>query len=283
MQKKEQNFLELQDALRVLRAKASGRAPQVGIVLGTGLGGFAKNIENVLRVPYTDLPHFPQSTVTSHAGAFVFGTVKDASGKSIEVVLQQGRCHLYEGYSPAQVCMGVRAMASMGAKSLIMCSATGAINPQFDTGDLMLMTDHINLTGQSPLTGENVEAWGVRFPDMNKIYDAEYQRFCLESAGELGIRLERGVYVGVLGPQIESPAETRFLRQIGGDAVGMSTVLEVIAARHMGVRVLGIACLCNKNLPDCMEDVPLEEILAVAQQAEGRLTQLLQHVIMKLA
>ncbi len=283
MQKNEQNFSELQNVVQALRKQIHGPMPTVGIVLGTGLGGLVKKVEHAQRIAYADLPHFPKATVASHDGCFVFGQLTDQEGKSVNVVLQQGRCHLYEGYSPAQVCMGVRAMASLGINSLIICSATGALNPRFDTGDLMLMTDHINLTGQSPLTGENVDAWGVRFPDMSKTYDTAYQRQCLESAQALGIRLERGVYVGVLGPHMETPAETRYLRQIGADAVGMSTVLEVIAARHMGVRVLGIACLCNKNLPDCMAEVPLEEVIAVANMAEERLTRLVHHVIMNIA
>ncbi len=282
MQKKEQNFLELQECVAELKKQSQGRKPKVGIVLGTGLGGLVENVENTHHVPYATLPHFPQATVASHEGRFVFGSFSDAKGKSVDVVLQQGRCHLYEGYSPADVCMGVRAMAELGIESLIICSATGALNPQFDVGGLMLMTDHINLTGQSPLTGPNVDAWGVRFPDMSKTYDEELRHICGHSALELGIHLERGVYVGVLGPQIETPAETRFLRQMGGDAVGMSTVLEVIAARHRGLRVLGIACLCNKNLPDCMAEVPLEEVIAVAKQAEGKLTSLVQNVILRM-
>ncbi len=282
MQKNEQNFFQVQEAVAALQEKAQGYTPKIGIVLGTGLGGLAATVEESTRVPYTHLPHFPKATVASHEGCFVLGKMSDSAGHSVDVILQQGRCHLYEGYSPADVCMGVRTMAGLGIENLIICSATGALNPQFDTGDLMLMTDHINLTGQSPLTGENVDAWGVRFPDMSKIYDENLRKLCLESALQLGTRLERGVYAGVLGPQMESPAETRYLRQMGADAVGMSTVLEVIAARHLGLRVLGIACLCNKNLPDCMAEVPLEEVIAVAKQAEAKLTSLVRHVVMRI-
>ena len=177
--------------------------------------------------------------------------------------------------------MGVRVMAGLGIGSLVVTNAAGALNPQFDAGSLMLMTDQINFTGTTPLAGPNVEQWGPRFPDMSCIFDPELRALALESAAMLGIRLERGVYIGVHGPQMESPAETRMYRQWGADAIGMSTVLEVLAARHLGLRVLGISCLSNKNLPDCMSPVPIEEVIEVAGKAGRRLERLLLDMVTK--
>ena len=267
-----QNLPEVQLAVTALKQKLSeagrtGRAakPRVGMVLGTGLSGLVAAMRDPVRVPYGDLPGFPVSTVDSHSGAFVLG---DVAG--IPVLAQQGRCHLYEGYSPAQVCMGVRVMAGLGIGSLVVTNAAGALNPQFDAGSLMLMTDQINFTGATPLAGPNVEQWGPRFPDMSCIFDPELRALALESAAMLGIRLERGVYIGVHGPQMESPAETR-----------MYTVLEVLAARHLGLRVLGISCLSNKNLPDCMSPVPIDEVIEVAGKAGRRLERLLLDMVTK--
>ena len=248
--------------------------PRVGVVCGTGLGGLADALSAPVALPYGRIPGFPQSTVASHEGRFLFGRIGQ-----VEVVLQQGRCHLYEGYAPEDVCMGVRVMAALGVETLVITNAAGALNPRWDAGDLMLITDHVNFTGRSPLTGRNHDAWGPRFPDMSAPYDAELGRTAMEEAACLGVRLERGVYVGVPGPQMETPAETRMYRQLGADAVGMSTVLEVIAARHMGLRVLGISCLTNKNLPDCMKEAPLEEVIRVANEAGDKLTRLVAAVV----
>lgn len=248
--------------------------PRVGVVCGTGLGGLAEALTAPSPLPYARIPGFPQSTVASHAGRFLFGNIG-----GVPVVLQQGRCHLYEGYAPDEVCMGVRVMAALGIGTLVITNAAGALNPQWNAGDLMLLTDHINLTGRTPLTGPNHEPWGPRFPDMSAPYDATLGRLALEEAARLGMRLERGVYAGVPGPQMETPAETRMYRHLGADAVGMSTVLEVIAARHMGLRVLGISCLTNKNLPDCMQEAPLEAVIRVANEAGDRLTRLVAAVV----
>lgn len=248
--------------------------PRVGVVCGTGLGGLADALSGPVALPYGRIPGFPQSTVASHEGRFLFGRIG-----SVDVVLQQGRCHLYEGYAPGDVCMGVRVMAALGIETLVITNAAGALNPRWDAGDLMLITDHVNFTGRSPLTGPNHDAWGPRFPDMSAPYDAALGRLAMREAARLGVRLERGVYVGVPGPQMETPAETRMYRQLGADAVGMSTVLEVIAARHMGLRVLGISCLTNKNLPDCMQEAPLEEVIRVANEAGDKLTRLVAAVV----
>lgn len=269
-----QNHQEVQSVVSCARQRAPGAAPRIGIVLGTGLGGLAEALVDTVTIDYETLPGFPRSTVSSHTGRFLLGRLH-----GVEVMLQQGRCHLYEGYSAAQVCMGVRVMAGLGVTSLIISNAAGALNPRFDAGDLMVITDHINKTGRSPLTGANHDAWGVRFPDMSCPYDPAYVRLALDSAARLGLRVERGVYLGVPGPEMETPAETRYYRQIGADAVGMSTVLEVIAARHMGLRVLGISCLTNKNLPDCMRDAPLEEVIRVAGSASEKLTALVGAVV----
>ena len=252
----------------------------------TGGSALAEKLQGRVVVPYTDLPGFPASSVEGHAGAFVWGRFAGACGEDDSIgryaLIQQGRCHLYEGRTPAEVCMGVRVMALMGVKTLVITNAAGGLNPQFDAGGIMCMSDIINNTGHSPLTGINVEAWGPRFPDMCAPLDADLRAMAMETAAKMGLRLERGVYIGVHGPEMETPAETRMYRQWGADAVGMSTVLEIIAARHMGMRVLGLSCLTNKNLPDCMTPAPLEEILAVAAVAGKNLGRLIRAMVTKL-
>lgn len=248
--------------------------PRAGFVLGTGLGGVADLVENPVHVPYAELPGFPISSVASHAGRFVAGR---ADG--VPVIIQQGRCHLYEGYSADDVCMGTRVMAALGIKTLVITNAAGAINPLFEAGGVMIITDHINFTGTSPLIGPNRDEAGPRFPDMSEPYDGNLVRLAENAALKAGIRLEKGVYLGLAGPQLETPAETRAFRMWGADAIGMSTVLEVIAARHMGLRVLGLSCLSNKNLPGCMEKTSLEEIIRVAGLAGERLTTVIAHLI----
>lgn len=269
---------KVQIAVQAIRERLSGKPePKVGIILGTGLGGLADAMQVHTAVPYADIPEFPRSTVQSHAGRFLFGTLG-----GVPVVMQQGRNHLYEGYGPDDVCMGVRCMAQLGIQTLIVTNAAGCLNPQWDAGDLMVITDHINFTGRTPLSGENNETWGPRFPDMSRAYDPQLVRTALEQADTLGIRLERGVYVGVCGPQMETPAETRMFKRLGADAVGMSTVMEVIAARHMGIRVLGFSCLTNKNLPDCMEDAPIETVIAMANRSGANLARLIESVTTRL-
>ena len=267
-----QKLKKVQICAESLKSKLpEGFAPTVGIVLGTGLGNLADSLERRVLVSYADLPDFPLSTVISHQGAFAAGFLA-----GVPVLLQQGRCHLYEGKSPDEVCMGVRVMAGLGVRALVVTNAAGALNPQFDVGSLMLITDHINMSGQSPLRGSNVDGWGPRFPDMSAVYDSEMIRLVENKALDLGLRLERGIYIGLPGPELETRAETRAYRMWGADAVGMSTVLEVIAARHMGLRVLGISCLSNKNLPDCMERMTIEDIIAGTEKAGTRLAELLE-------
>jgi purine-nucleoside phosphorylase len=242
--------------------------PALGIILGTGMGDLADSLGGAVRIPYSELPDFPKSTVPSHRGFFVAGYADgNEAGTGTPVIVQQGRSHLYEGHSPADVCMGVRAMALCGIKALIVTNAAGAINPRYAVGGLMLLEDHINFAWISPLAGPNVDSWGPRFPDMSRPYDPELSLVVENTALRMGIRLEKGVYAWVPGPQLETRAETRFLRMAGADAVGMSTVLEVMAARHMGVRVVGISTLSNLNLPDCMTGHTIEQIIEMAEKA----------------
>ncbi len=250
----------------------------VGIVLGTGLSGVAECIAGSgAKVPFAHLPNFPASGVQSHAGAFIAGRL---GGRP--VLAQQGRCHLYEGRTPAQVCMGVRVMRAIGIRTLVITNAAGALNPLFSSGEVMLMSDIINHTGASPLTGDNCDEWGERFPDMSRVFDGGLARCAMRAALANAIRLFEGVYIGVAGPQMETPAETRMYRQWGADAVGMSTVLEVIAARHLGMRIIGLSCLTNKNLPDCMAPAPLEEVIRMAGVAAAKLEVLLPAICAEL-
>ena len=266
-----QNFEEVQRVAGYILERLPGSfRPELALVCGTGFGELEDMFHCVRFIPFEDIPGFPRATVASHAGRFAAAYFAEKP-----LLLQQGRCHLYEGYTPAQVCMGVRVAYTLGARSLVIANAAGCLNPQWDTGDLMLITDHVNCTGTSPLVGSNHDSWGPRFPDMSRVYDPEYQRLALEAARTTGVRLERGVYAGVLGPELESPAQTRMYRQAGADAIGMSTVLEAIAARHLGMRVLAFSCLSNKNLPDCMEETGLDEIIATVQASSGKLSRLL--------
>jgi len=274
-----QNMKKVQNCVDALKSTLPQEfSPKIGIVLGTGLGNFVHFLDNFYAVPYKNLPDMPVSTVPSHQGAFVAGALS-----GIPVLLQQGRSHLYEGVTPADVCMGVRVMATLGVRALVITNAAGAINPLFNAGSLMAITDHINMTGQSPLTGPNEDRWGPRFPDMSRVYDQELLDIVCAHALRQGVALEKGVYVCVPGPQLETRAETRAYRMLGGDAVGMSTALEAIAAHHMGVRVLGLSCLTNKNLPDCMAEADIEGIIAVAQAAGEQLAKLLVAAVPSMA
>ncbi|MDR1686157.1 MAG: purine-nucleoside phosphorylase [Desulfovibrio sp.] len=267
-----QNAEKVQNCARVLQSKLPrGFRPEIGLILGTGLGGIVEAVDDRVCIPYGGLPDFPVSGAPSHEGRFVAGRMS-----GVPVLVQQGRCHLYEGRSAAEVAAGVRVTALCGAGSLIVANAAGALHPRFESGTLMLIDDHINCTGASPLTGPDVGSGdGPRFPDMSRPYDPEYIRLAEDTALRLALRLEKGVYVGVAGPQLETRAETRMYRMLGGDAVGMSTVVEVIAAVQAGLRVLGFSCLTNRNLPDCMAPVAVEEIIAVAETVGADLRALL--------
>ncbi len=255
----------------------SGLQPRVGVILGTGLGGLATEIDVDTEISYEDLPHFPLPTVESHSGRLILGTLDGVS-----VVAMQGRFHLYEGYSLQDVTFPVRVMGALGADTLVVSGAVGGMNPLWDLGDLMLLDDHINLLGENPLTGPNLDALGPRFPDMSRPYDRELQEIAISSAMELGITLRRGVYVAVAGPNLETRAEYRMLRRLGADVVGMSTVPEVIVARHQGIRVLGISIITDLCLPDALEVADVPQIIATAMAAEPELTSLIRTVIGRL-
>ncbi|MFZ5450465.1 MAG: purine-nucleoside phosphorylase [Thermodesulfobacteriota bacterium] len=248
--------------------------PAWGIILGTGMGLLSGQMEEEGGLPYEELPHYPRATSPSHRGYLSWGRLAGA-----RALLFQGRLHAYEGYSLRQVTFPVRVMAALGLSRLVLTNAAGGLNPLFQAGELMLIRDHINFLGDSPLTGENIDAWGPRFPDLSQVYDRYLMQVAEETALRQGLVLRQGVYVAVKGPHLETPAETRFLRLIGADAVGMSTVPEAICAVHAGLQVLGISVLSNLNLPDAMAPTSLEEIVATVARAEPQLVQLLLGVM----
>jgi purine-nucleoside phosphorylase len=266
----------IEQAVGVIRRKTKAR-PAIGIILGTGLGGLAKEIKTDLEIPYEDIPHFPVSTVESHHGKMLFGTL---AGK--RVVAMQGRFHLYEGYSMKQITFPVRVMKFLGVSRLLISNAAGALNPQFGRGDIMIITDHINLLGGNPLIGPNDDSLGPRFPDMSEPYDKSLITVAEQSALDLRIQVQKGVYVAMQGPNLETRAEYRFLRAIGADAVGMSTIPEDIVAVHMGMRVLGFSILTDECFPDALQPVSLKQVLAVARKAEPRMTAVMKEVIKRM-
>ena len=250
----------------------------IAFVTGTGLGGLTEAIENPKSLSYNEIPGFPVSTVKSHAGQLIKGEIG-----TTPVIALHGRFHLYEGFDAHEVTHAVRTLGELGVRTLILTNAAGALNPSFATGSPMLIEDHINLTGTTPLRGENVDAWGDRFPDMCAVYDPELRKLAVAKALELGIRLERGVFIQIMGPNMETPAETRMYRAMGADAIGMSTCMEAIAAHHMSIRLLGISCLTNKNLPDCMEEASLEDVIAQANKSSAAMTQLIQAILKEIS
>ncbi len=254
--------------------------PDVGIILGTGLGGLVKEIKKEIVLEYEDIPHFPVSTVESHHGRLIFGTL---SGK--KVVAMQGRFHYYEGYTMQQVTFPVRVMGAklgLAVKTLITSNAVGGMNPRFRKGDLMVVTDHINLQGNNPLIGPNDEELGPRFPDMSEPYTHRLIKLAEKAAKDLKLKLQRGVLVAVQGPNLETRAEYRFLRTIGADAVGMSTVPEVIVAVHMGMDVLSFSIVTDQCFPDTLKPVTVQEVIAVATKAEPKLTKMMKEVVARM-
>jgi purine-nucleoside phosphorylase len=264
-------------AADAIRTRWAGR-PRVAIVLGTGLGGLAREIAALTEIPYPEIPGFPLATVESHAGRLLCGTLEGVS-----VVAMAGRFHHYEGYALSQVAFPVWVFKALGAELLLVSNACGGMHPLWAPGDLMLMADHINLLGDNPLVGPNDDALGPRFPDMSEPYDPVLRAMARRHALAQGIVLREGVYVAVSGPCLETRAEYRWLRAIGADVVGMSTVPEVIAARHAGLRVLGVSVITDRCLPDALEPATLEKIIAVASRAEPRLTALLRAVVREAA
>lgn len=235
--------------------------PEVCIVLGSGLHGIAEIVENPIRIPYKEIPEFPVSTAPGHKGELIFGKI---SGKY--VALMNGRFHYYEGYHMRDVTFGVRVMQELGVKYLFLTNAAGGLNPDFEVGRPMIISDHINMMGDNPLIGPNVEEWGPRFPDMSNAYDKELRAVAKKVAEELNIPVYEGVYVAVAGPNFETPAELRMLRWMGADAVGMSTVPEVIAAAHRGTKVLAISAITDRAVPDDLKPLTAEEVLEVAHR-----------------
>jgi purine-nucleoside phosphorylase len=245
-----------------------------GVIAGTGLGGAIAWDAPPQTLEYAAIPGFPVATVPSHAGRLLFGRMA-----GVQVFLFQGRFHLYEGHNATAACTSVRTLGQLGVKKLILTNAAGALNPRFEAGGLMLLEDHINFTGASPLEGENTEAWGPRFPDMARPYSSRLNKLALQASLELGVRLERGVYLQVRGPQLETPAETRAFRLLGADAVGMSTAIEAVCAAHMSMETMGLSCLTNKNSPDCMEPVSLQDVIDSASQAAGGLWSIVRRLV----
>jgi purine-nucleoside phosphorylase len=267
----------IEEAASVVR-EHSTLQPDVAIVLGTGLGGLAQEVQREAEIAYGDIPGFPLSTVESHAGRLLLGTL---GGK--RVVAMQGRFHRYEGYSMADIVFPVRVMRALGATTLVVSNACGGMNPLWSPGDLMLIADHINLLGDNPLVGPNDDRLGPRFPDMSAPYDPGFRALARAVARDLKIVLREGVYVAVAGPNLETAAEYRFLRAIGADVVGMSTVPEVIAAVHMRMRVLGVSIITDACLPDALQPAKIDEIIATAARAEPHLTRLVATTLERMA
>ncbi|MEO0079200.1 MAG: purine-nucleoside phosphorylase [candidate division WOR-3 bacterium] len=263
----------IRESVQAIRAKSAFK-PELGIILGTGLGKLATQVEADSTIPYDTIPHFPVPTVESHRGRLILGVL---SGRP--VVVMQGRFHYYEGYEPQEITHPVRVMKELGIHTLLVSNAAGAVNPQFQPGDVAVITDHINLTGHNPLRGPNDDTLGPRFPDMFQCYDPKLIELAETTASKLGITLRRGVYAWVTGPNLETAAEYRFIRIIGADLVGMSTVPEVIVARHAGLRVLGFSVVTDMGIPESLKPVNLAEVLRVAAEAEPKLTALVCEVV----
>jgi purine-nucleoside phosphorylase len=272
-----QEFERAEAAAKFIQRKTNLR-PKVALVLGSGLGAFANEFAHGTKIPYSKIPNFPQSTAIGHAGQLVLGTVE-----GVEVVGMQGRVHLYEGYSVKDVVFPVRVFARMGVQAIVLTNAAGGIKKDFTPGRLVVISDHINLQGVNPLSGPNNEKFGPRFPDMTAAYDKKFRALTLAEGRRLGIHLGEGVYAALAGPSYETPAEIRYLRSIGADLVGMSTVPEVIAARHSGMRVLGISCVTNAATGVLDQPLDHNEVLQAAERVKGQFIALLRAVIPDIA
>lgn len=251
--------------------------PEIGLILGSGLGVLGDELEDAVTIPYEDIPHFPVSTVEGHAGELLIGKLQGCN-----VMLMRGRFHMYEGYEPERTALPVRVMKALGVGKLLVTNAAGGINLDFAAGNLMLIADHINLTGKNPLIGPNDNALGVRFPDMSEAYSKRLRSIAKETAKDLGFELKEGVYVGLLGPNYETPAEIRMLRTLGADAVGMSTVSEVIVARHSGIEVLGISCISNAAAGILDQPLSHEEVMETTERVKEQFLSLVLTVLPKM-
>lgn len=271
-----QSFDRIQETQEYIQSKCRVQ-PELGLILGSGLGVLADEIEDPTIIPYGEIPHFPVSTVEGHKGQLVVGKL---NGKN--VVAMQGRFHFYEGYSVQEVTFPVRVMAAIGVKSILVTNAAGGINTEFEPGDLMIIQDHLNLTSQNPLIGPNDSRVGARFPDMSEAYTRELIQLAHAVAAEQGIELREGVYAGLTGPSYETPAEIRMLRIMGGDAVGMSTVPEVIVARHQGMKVLGISCISNMAAGILPQPLTHDEVMETAEKVKEKFIKLMLGIISKI-
>jgi purine-nucleoside phosphorylase len=270
-------FARAERAAKFILARTKLR-PRIALVLGSGLGGFADEFERAVKIPYVKIPYFPRSTAIGHAGQLVIGAVG-----GIPLAGMQGRVHLYEGYSVKDVSFPVRVFARMGVRAVILTNAAGGLNTGYSQGCLVTLKDHMNLQGVNPLTGPNDDRFGVRFPDMSKAYDPHFRRFVAEETKRLGLPSFEGVYAALAGPSYETPAEIGYLRTIGADLVGMSTVPEVIAARHSGIRVLGISCVTNMAAGMLDQPITAEEVLETGARVRGQFVALLKAVIPRIA
>ena len=260
-------------AARVIRSRTS-ETPRVAVVLGSGLGGFADDFEDAVGIPYEDIPGFSRSTAQGHAGKLVVGKIDQ-----VPLLAMQGRVHFYEGYSLEQVTFPIRTFKLLGIKTLILTNAAGGINVQLSQGALMVLSDHLNLMGDNPLRGPNDDRFGPRFPDLTSAYSPELQEIVIEDARALSVEVRRGIYAALAGPSYETPAEIHLLRNLGADAVGMSTVPEVIVARQMGIEVLGISCITNMAAGISDEPISHEDVMATGDRVKETLTQLLRKVV----
>jgi purine-nucleoside phosphorylase len=275
--KPSQEFVRAEAAAKFILAKTKLR-PRIGLVLGSGLGAFANEIAGAARMEYAKIPHFPRSTAIGHAGRMVIGKVAD-----VPVAVMQGRVHFYEGYSMREVIFPMRVMARMGIRAVVVTNAAGGINRNFKQGCLVVLRDHINLQGTNPLIGPNDEHFGERFPDMTQVYWKPYQAAALQDGKRLGIEIAEGVYAALTGPSYETPAEIRYLRTIGADLVGMSTVPEVIAAAHLGIRVLGISCVTNMAAGILDQPITTEEVMETGERVKADFVALLRAVIPRMS
>ena len=270
-------FALADSAAQLIRARTPLR-PEIGLILGSGLGAFADSLTDATRVPYADIPTFPRSTAIGHAGQMVLG-----NGGNIPVAAMQGRAHLYEGYSAQEVAFPIRVFGRMGIRAVILTNAAGGINLGYSQGALVLIRDHINLQGSNPLVGPNDDRFGVRFPDMSQAYARDYRQIAREEAGKLRIPLHEGVYAGLLGPSYETPAEIEYLRRIGADLVGMSTVAEVIAARHLDIKVLAISCVTNMAAGILDQSLSHAEVMETGERVKTIFEALLRAVLPRMA
>lgn len=266
-------FVQIQEAADYIRS-VTAIEPEIGLILGSGLGILAELVQDAVTIAYHDIPHFPKSTVEGHAGELLIGKIEGRS-----VVLMKGRFHMYEGYGPELTAFPVRVMKAIGVKQLLVTNAAGGVNTTYKAGDLMLISDHLNMTGRNPLIGPNDPKLGVRFPDMSEPYSKRLREVAKQVASSQGFTFQEGVYAGLLGPNYETPAEIRMLRTLGADAVGMSTVSEVLVARHAGIEVLGISCISNMAAGILDQPLSHEEVMETAEQVREAFLKLIVGII----